>query len=105
MELAQPRWTEDVGSLPCGPVLKTGLHSPGHADTTVTDTWRRIAAEANLTPAQQAALEAEVRALQTYLGLRETSKHYLMHGYALIRRILLEMDLRHGLDGGILFLT
>ena len=40
-----------------------------------------------------------------YLALRETGKHYLMKGYALIRRILVELDRRHHLDGGIFFLT
>jgi pyruvate,water dikinase len=46
-----------------------------------------------------------VQALQTYLGLRETAKHYFMHGYALIRRALVELDKRHHLQGGIFYLT
>jgi hypothetical protein len=37
--------------------------------------------------------------------LRETAKHYLMMGYALIRRILLELDRRFRLAEGIFFLT
>ena len=45
------------------------------------------------------ALEPDVRSLQTYLGLRETAKHYLMRGYALIRRVLLELDRRYRLAG------
>ena len=40
-----------------------------------------------------------------YLGLRETAKHYLMRGYALIRRVLVELDRRYRLDGGIFYLT
>ena len=54
---------------------------------------------------QAAALEKEVRTLHDYLGLREAAKHYLMQGYALIRRILVELDRRFNLDGSIFFLT
>ena len=43
--------------------------------------------------------------LRTFLGLRETAKHHFMRGYALIRRILVELDRRHGLNGDIFFLT
>ena len=39
-------------------------------------------------------LAEDLQALHTYLGLRESAKHYLMQGYALIRRILLELDRR-----------
>ncbi len=46
-----------------------------------------------------------MRALQTYLSLRETAKHYFMRGYALIRRALVELDRRHHLQGGIFYLT
>ena len=51
------------------------------------------------------SMAGHVERLQTYLGLRETGKHHLMRGYALIRRALLELDRRFGLDGGIFFLT
>jgi pyruvate,water dikinase len=67
--------------------------------------WERIAAEAKLTESQKNTLGNELASLHTYLGLRETAKHYLMKGYALIRRILLELDRRFGLHGGILFLS
>jgi pyruvate,water dikinase len=43
--------------------------------------------------------------LHDLLALRETGKHYLMRGYALIRRVLGELDRRHKLEGGIFFLT
>src|SRR5262249_16965297 len=73
------------------------------------DSWatacQRIADEAKLSARQWAAVELDVRALHTYLGLRETGKHYLMKGYALIRRYLVELDRRRGLNGGIFFLT
>ncbi len=68
-------------------------------------TTQQIAAEAKLSFRQRAALEAELETLHTYLGLRETAKHYLMQGYALIRRLLVELDRRYQLEGGIFFLT
>jgi pyruvate,water dikinase len=49
--------------------------------------------------------ETQAKALHTYLGLRETAKHYLMKGYALIRQVLLELDRRFSLKGGIFYLT
>jgi pyruvate,water dikinase len=69
------------------------------------DVWGRIADEAKLNPAQRASLEKDLRDLHTFLALRETCKHYLMKGYALIRRILVELDRRRKLGGGIFFLT
>ncbi len=44
-------------------------------------------------------------ALRSWVSLRETAKHYFMHGYAVIRRLLQELDQRFHLDGGIFFLT
>src|SRR3989442_12002081 len=70
-----------------------------------SDWWERLVVEAKLSAMQRTALEPEYRALHTYLGLRETAKHYLMAGYALIRRALVELDKRHRLQGGIFYLT
>ena len=64
----------------------------------------RIAEEAKLSTSQPVSLKRELQSLHTYLGLRETAKHYLMKGYALIRRILVELDRRSQLSGGIFFL-
>jgi rifampicin phosphotransferase len=66
--------------------------------------WLKLADEARLLPGQRPAVEAELRRLQTYLGLRETAKHQLMRGYALIRRALVELDHRYKFDGGIFYL-
>jgi phosphohistidine swiveling domain-containing protein len=46
-----------------------------------------------------------VQQLRTYLGLREAGKHYLLMGYAVIRRALVELDRRFARNGGIWFLT
>jgi pyruvate,water dikinase len=102
MELAQPRWSEDASAL-------ESFHQPsGKAPETPMGpaaVWTRIAEEAKLSALERTALEPQVQALQTYLGLRETAKHHLMRGYALLRRILVELDRRHHLHGGVFFLT
>jgi phosphohistidine swiveling domain-containing protein len=112
MELSQPRWIEDPTALDH---LVTGgasrMDSPSSLATrhsplaTPASAWDRICAEAKLSAAQRAALEPVLGDMQTYLSLRETAKHYLMKGYALIRQILLELDRRYELDGGIFYLT
>jgi pyruvate,water dikinase len=107
MELAQPRWAEDPAALEqvlAGTLGHERVAAPG-ADAALSDAWKRIADEAGLAARQRAALEPEVTALHTYLSLRESGKHYLMKGYALIRRILVELDRRHDLKGGVFFLT
>jgi pyruvate,water dikinase len=116
MDLSQPRWLEDHAALDRhlaalsrrGAVSGTGGESEGSHPPlagTVAETWDRIASEARLTEPQKAALQTELATLHTYLGLRETGKHYLMKGYAVIRRVLLELDRRYHLSGGIFFLT
>ncbi len=99
MELSQPRWSEDPAALHCLP------HRKETAEEDKGDRWETIAAEAKLSALERTALEPQVRALQTYLSLRETAKHYFMRGYALIRRALVELDKRHRLQGGIFYLT
>src|SRR5262245_40473380 len=49
--------------------------------------------------------ERLVEQLRQYCGLRETAKHHFMRGYALLRRLLLELDRRFGLNGGVFCLT
>jgi pyruvate,water dikinase len=102
MELATPRWAEDHAAL--DRLLATsGGDRPAAPDRKAA--WERVAEQAKLPPALRPSLEAELDRMHTYLGLRETAKHYLMRGYALIRRILVELDRGHRLGGGIFFLT
>ncbi|HKI33419.1 MAG TPA: PEP/pyruvate-binding domain-containing protein [Gemmataceae bacterium] len=101
MELAQPRWSEDASALDQMTSKTHGLHPVGLPE----DAWERIAAEAKLSSLKRQLIEPELKSLRAYLSLRETGKHYLMKGYALIRRILVELDRRHHLNGGIFFLT
>jgi pyruvate,water dikinase len=103
MELSQPRWGEDPSALD-----RMTAHAPREPAAEAPGPegwWEKIAAEAKLTAAQRAALLPDVQALHTYLGLRETAKHYLMRGYAQIRRVLVELDRRYRLQGGVFFLT
>jgi pyruvate,water dikinase len=101
MELAHPRWSEDPAALDQLAAGRGGDHAAAADPQAVR---QRIETEAKLQPAQRTALEGELRKLQTFMGLRETAKHYLLRGYALVRRILVELDRRHRLDGGIFYL-
>ncbi|MGE3805244.1 MAG: PEP-utilizing enzyme, partial [Gemmataceae bacterium] len=106
MELAQPRWSEQPESI------EPLLHSEGSAAADkatekcdLETAWQRVADEAKIAGPLRPGLLKELQSLHTFLALRETGKHYLMQGYALLRRILVELDRRHGLDGGIFYLT
>lgn len=87
LELAQPRWSEvapTVGERP-----QTG----------------RVA---GLVPAvRTAGPRPAAPAVKRYcaaVAMRETGRHYLMMGYTYLRELLLELDRRFGLGGGIFFL-
>ncbi len=100
MELAQPRWAEVPKELD-----KLIRQTPPHDSPSATDESERIATEAKLTGPQRDQFLDKVGQLRTFLGLREAGKHYLLMGYAVIRRALVELDRRFGLQGGIWFLT
>jgi pyruvate,water dikinase len=103
MELAQPRWSEDRSTLD-----SLAVHS-GRSINAESASFeaalKRVSAEAKLQPTQEAALEKELKNLHNFLGLRETAKHHLMRGYALIRRVLLELGRRHKVGEGIFYLV
>jgi rifampicin phosphotransferase len=100
MELSRPRWSESPEAL------RRSIRGTHHGTIgNATSTLEKIADEAKLTGPARAALEAEVRTLHTYVGLRETAKNDLMRGYAVIRRLLLSLDQKYNLQGGIFFLT
>jgi pyruvate,water dikinase len=108
MELAYPRWQEDPGALASvatGSVKHHPASPASGADSDSRAAWERIATEARLPAWKRKVLEPELQALHTYLGLRETAKHYFMKGYALIRRYLVELDRRYRLNGGVFFLV
>jgi len=105
MELARPRWAEEgekAAPLRQGPEAS---QSPRSQSEGLAEMWNRISGEARFNSFLAKWLVAYAERLQTFLGLRETAKHHLMRGYALIRQSLVELDRRHGLAGGIFFLT
>jgi rifampicin phosphotransferase len=100
MELSSPRWAEDPSSL-----AKFSGTVPHHEPPANADVLARVAADAKWNAMLAKSMAGHVERLQTYLGLRETGKHHLMRGYAIIRQTLLELDRRFGLNGGIFYLT
>lgn len=99
MELAHPRWSEDPGELLKLPTFARGRPSPG-----LKELDDRIAALAPKPDSPTDAANVWADRLRTYLGLRESAKHHLMLGYAVIRRALAELDTHSGLRGGIFYL-
>jgi pyruvate,water dikinase len=102
MELAQPRWSEHPEALD---KLVHADKARSVPSVEATDKWETIAHEAKISGPARDQLRREVERLRTYLGLREAGKNYLLLGYAVIRRALVELDRRCGLNGGIFFLT
>ncbi len=106
MELAQPRWAEAPELL--HQARSKGVPSPALPlleHTKPEERWQALVEETKLHAKRARSLEPLFRHALTYSALRETAKHYLMMGYALIRRILLELDRRHALSSGIFFLV
>jgi pyruvate,water dikinase len=102
MELSQPRWAEVPDTLDR---MLAAAHggSDHHATEAAASVavWDRLSIAAAVRP----RLDAELKILHSYLSLRETAKHDLLRGYALIRRLLVELDRRFDLDGGIFYLV
>ena len=99
MELSQPRWYETPDELDRLMTASPGSPPPAPRP------WEPTADEAKLTGATRDEFKLQVERLRTYLGLREAAKHYLLTGYAVIRRSLVELDRRYALNGGLFFLT
>ncbi|MFM8273279.1 MAG: PEP/pyruvate-binding domain-containing protein [Gemmata sp.] len=100
MELAQPRWGEVPQELD-----KLVRGAKGREHTAAVASVEKVADEARLSGPPRDRFKAEVESLRTHLGLREAGKHYLLMGYAVLRRALVELDRRSELNGGIFFLT
>jgi pyruvate,water dikinase len=102
MELGQPRWSEAPEELDR---LVRGAQAHSPRQLSLESGWEKVADEAKLYGPARDQFKAQVERLRTYLGLREAAKHYMLMGYAVIRRGLVELDRRYGLNGGIFFLT
>lgn len=97
MELAAPRWNEQPSGFE-PTTVSSARHSPP------ADALERMLGEVNLTPTLAEAVRKQAHHLRTYLGLRESAKHYLLMGYAVVRRALVELDRRFLSDGRIFYL-
>jgi len=100
MELSAPRWGENPATLP-----KVSAAASQFTPAVASEVLSRVAVEAKWNSYLAKSMAGHVERLQTYLGLRETGKHHLMRGHAIIRRTLLELDRRFGLEGGVFYLT
>jgi rifampicin phosphotransferase len=103
MELSSPRWSEQAAEKVSGTF--SGVPEKVPDTFSAAAAWDRVVAEVPMVPILRQMVKAEVDTLHLYLGLRESAKHYLLKGYALIRRVLVELDRRYGLNGGVFFLT
>jgi phosphohistidine swiveling domain-containing protein len=103
MELAAPRWSESPAAV--DDLARDHGHKPRANAPTFSDHWARITKELRLAPFQIPFVERQLRSLHQLLGLREAGKHFMLRGYALMRRALTILDERHGLDGDIFYLT
>jgi phosphohistidine swiveling domain-containing protein len=107
MELSSPRWAEEPAALDR---LIRARHAEEKTNSLdLSAVCARIANEAKWTNRRRNklvdGLKKRVEALHILLGLRETAKHHWMQGYSLIRRILVELDRRYYLGGGIFYLV
>lgn len=86
MELATPRWSEVPERL-----------------------WQELERRRALEPPRAEHLPAtrddDILMARAWIALRETSQHWLMFGWSELRRILLMLDRRLRLDGGVFWLT
>jgi pyruvate,water dikinase len=108
MELSQPRWSEAPELLPSARPPHPQPLSPEYGGEGSSVGHQPLSPEYGEEGSKltwDAKLKPDFDLAKTYAGLRESSKHYLMMGYALIRGILVELDCRHQLRGGIFFLT
>ena len=118
-ELAQPRWREDPTYLEqiVASFQQSGSQTPSTAPSFLTDDGakqqveQRASAEKELDvrlenkTGLRKQVEQELDFTRRYMPFRETAKFYLMLGYEQIRRVLLELDRRYQLDGGIFYLV
>ncbi len=101
MELSAPRWAETPERLPAAGAASTRNKSLAAA---TEDSTSQLWDNAGILSSVRSALQHPFRLARDYLGLRESAKHHLLRGYAVIRETLLELDRRFDLRGGIFFL-
>jgi pyruvate,water dikinase len=111
MELAEPRWREDVHQLdPVLRTMRTSDRSPLEIHQEHAAERSRLEAELPGVLAQwggssfREELQGKLRQAQSLLGYRESAKHFLMMGYELLRLTILELSRRWDLGRDVFFL-
>lgn len=111
-ELAQPRWREDpsyVEQIIASFRTNSDANPTKHLQAQRTNREKARRRLARLPVGKAAAFRKRInKALdltKRYMPFREAAKFYLMLGYELIRKALLELDRRYQLDGGIFYLV
>lgn len=104
MELAEPRWSERPDLLPQASQETKRERDQPSAAAEADAAWEGLLREAGMSLDQGRGFLDDFVYARTYTALRETSKHYLLLGYDLMRRYLVELDRRFGLRNGIFFL-
>ena len=111
-ELAQPRWREDpsyveqiVASFRVNPNANPTKHLQAQEANRAKAKSRLRKLPASKAAAFQKKINRTLDLTHRYMPFRETAKFYLMLGYELIRKALLELDRRYQLEGGIFYLV
>ena len=118
-ELAQPRWREDTTYLEqmVASFQQSGLQTPPTESLFPMDDGRKQQIEQRESVEKELAthlgnktglrkqVARELDFTRRYMPFRETAKFYLMLGYEQIRRVLLELDRRYQLHGGVFYLV
>lgn len=91
-ELASPRYREDIGmmeSLIRNAASLNGKHATGRGIGVIPD---------------DRTLALAITRARQFQSLKEEAKHYSLREFAVLRRMLVELDRRLALDGGIFYL-
>jgi pyruvate,water dikinase len=111
-ELSQPRWREDpsfidsmIDNLRSDQAVDPHqLHEKMKARRAETEKALPERLKQRGAAGAVAGLAALCERVRRYMPYRETAKHYLLLGYELLRLVLLEIDRRKQLQGGVFFL-
>jgi len=113
MELARPRWREDPAAVSkmarsLGPAARAALDGRIEGRRRALEREEEIIRrrfEAAGGREAVADLETRLKLARELLPWRETWKHHWMQGVGLLRKALVEVDRRLGLEGGTFYLT
>jgi len=112
-ELAQPRWREDASFVQKMIEIFKDSEEAAPVDRFNAQKAERRRAEQELdnlpagrfSKAMRQQIARELEFTQRYMPFRETAKFYIMLGYELIRKSLLELDRRFNFNGDVFYLT